>query len=146
VAVMLKPRQPREARSSTAHMRQTQLVSLGSRPMTLVRRRVSPKVRSINPYEVGVADALPMLTGETQVHGQRLVVVKEAAHRCRERRIVGGGEGPNAVQDKGFGLLAAWYVVRDVGGLRMSEGLVRPGGPAWCGCSTPASRAGMRRR
>ena len=45
--VMVRPRQPREARSRTAQTRVRQLVSPGSRPMTLVRRRVSPKVRSI---------------------------------------------------------------------------------------------------
>lgn len=38
---------PREARSKTAQTSVRQLVSLGSRPMTLVRRRVSPKVRSM---------------------------------------------------------------------------------------------------
>jgi hypothetical protein len=42
---MVNPRQPREARSSTAHTSDMQLVSPGSRPMTLTRRRVSPKVR-----------------------------------------------------------------------------------------------------
>jgi len=39
--------QPREARSSTAQTRVRQEVSPGRRPMTLVRRRVSPKVRSM---------------------------------------------------------------------------------------------------
>ena len=45
--VMASPRQPREARSSTAHTRLRQLASPGSRPMTFTRRRVSPKVRSM---------------------------------------------------------------------------------------------------
>src|SRR5438094_445956 len=45
--VMVNPRQPRDARSSTAQTRVTQLVSPGSRPMTLTRRRVSPNVRSM---------------------------------------------------------------------------------------------------
>src|SRR6266702_7850017 len=44
---MVKPRQPREARSSTAQTRVRQLVSPGSRPMTLTRRRVSPNVLSM---------------------------------------------------------------------------------------------------
>jgi hypothetical protein len=44
---MTTPRQPREARSSTAHTRLTHERSPGSRPITLTRRRVSPKVRSI---------------------------------------------------------------------------------------------------
>src|SRR6516165_10409414 len=37
--VMVRPRQPAEARSSTAQTRVRQLVSPGSRPMTLTRRR-----------------------------------------------------------------------------------------------------------
>ena len=45
--VMVRPRQPRLARSSTAHTSDRQERSPGSRPMTLVRRRVSPKVRSM---------------------------------------------------------------------------------------------------
>jgi len=45
-AVMVRPRQPREARSSTAQTRVRQEVSPGRLPMTLTRRRVSPKVRS----------------------------------------------------------------------------------------------------
>ena len=44
---MEKPRQPCDARSSTAHTRVRQLVSPGSRPMTFTRRRVSPKLRSM---------------------------------------------------------------------------------------------------
>jgi hypothetical protein len=44
---MVNPRQPREARSSTAQTRDRQLGSPGSQPMTLTRRRVSPKVRSM---------------------------------------------------------------------------------------------------
>ena len=45
--VWLTPRQPRLARSSTAHTRLRQDRSPGSRPMTFTRRRVSPKVRSM---------------------------------------------------------------------------------------------------
>ena len=45
--VMVTPRQPRLARSSTAHTSDTQVASPGSRPITLTRRRVSPKVRSM---------------------------------------------------------------------------------------------------
>jgi hypothetical protein len=45
--VMTTPRQPREARSSTAHTSDKQLRSPGSRPITLTLRLVSPKVRSI---------------------------------------------------------------------------------------------------
>lgn len=39
--VMVRPRQPREARSSTAQTRLMALVSPGKRPMTLVRLFVS---------------------------------------------------------------------------------------------------------
>jgi hypothetical protein len=45
--VMVRPRQPRLARSSTAHPSDKQERSPGSRPMTFTRRRVSPKVRSM---------------------------------------------------------------------------------------------------
>jgi hypothetical protein len=45
--VMVSPRQPLEARSSTAQTSDRQDCSPGSRPITLTRRRVSPKVRSI---------------------------------------------------------------------------------------------------
>src|SRR6266516_3446151 len=45
--VIVTPRQPRDARSKTAHTSDRQLVSPGSRPITLTRRRVSPKVRSM---------------------------------------------------------------------------------------------------
>jgi hypothetical protein len=44
---MVSPRQPLEARSRTAQTSDRQLCSPGSRPITLTRRRVSPKVRSI---------------------------------------------------------------------------------------------------
>ena len=51
--VMASPRQPRDARSSTAQAMLTQLVSPGKRPITLVRRRVSPKVRSMIIWSAG---------------------------------------------------------------------------------------------
>ena len=44
---MVNPRHPAEARSSTAHTNLRQQCSPGSRPITLTRRRVSPKVRSM---------------------------------------------------------------------------------------------------
>ena len=47
LGVVVRPRQPWLARSSTAHTSDRQVVSPGSRPITLVRRRVSPKVRSM---------------------------------------------------------------------------------------------------
>jgi hypothetical protein len=47
LGVMVRPRQPWLARSSTAHTSDRQERSPGNRPMTLTRRRVSPKVRSM---------------------------------------------------------------------------------------------------
>ena len=47
LGVTVSPRQPRLARSSTAHTSDTHERSPGSRPMTFTRRRVSPKVRSM---------------------------------------------------------------------------------------------------
>jgi hypothetical protein len=59
--------------------------------MTLVRRRVSPKVRSI---EVGVPDAVLVLGGEPQVGGQPLAVGEQAFHRRGVgRRVLGGHLG-----------------------------------------------------
>jgi hypothetical protein len=45
--VWVTPRQPRLARSNTAHTSDKQLVSPGRRPITFTRRRDSPKVRSM---------------------------------------------------------------------------------------------------
>jgi len=47
LGVMVSPRQPLDARSSTAQTRLRQLCSPGSRPITFTLRLVSPKVRSI---------------------------------------------------------------------------------------------------
>ena len=44
--VILTPRQPREANSNTAQIKVSAEVSPGKRPITLVRRRTSTKVRS----------------------------------------------------------------------------------------------------
>ena len=44
---MVNPRHPALARSSTAHTSEMQVCSPGRRPITLTRRRVSPKVRSM---------------------------------------------------------------------------------------------------
>jgi hypothetical protein len=54
LGVIVRPRQPRLARSSTAHTSDRHEASPGSRPMTLTRRRVSPKVRSGSPSEIEV--------------------------------------------------------------------------------------------
>jgi len=86
--VWVTPRQPRLARSSTAQTSDRQVVSPGSRPMTLTRRRDSPKVRSI----VGVADAFPVLAWEAQVHGERGEVVLQAGDRRGVELAVAGGE------------------------------------------------------
>ena len=56
--------------------------------MTLVRRRVSPKVR----YEVGVPDAVVVLGGEPQVGGQALPVGGQALHRRGVGGAVPGGQ------------------------------------------------------
>ena len=61
-----------------AHTSDRQLVSPGSRPITLVRRRVSPKVRSTG---VGVPDPAVVLDRETQIAGELLAVGEQAAHR-----------------------------------------------------------------
>ncbi len=73
-----QPAQPREAGSSTAQTKVRQLVSPGSLPMTLTRRRVSPKVLSM---KFGVADAVVLLGGEPQVGGEAFPVDDQASHR-----------------------------------------------------------------
>jgi hypothetical protein len=75
LGVMVSPRQPREARSSTAHTSDRQLVSPGSRPITLVRRRVSPKVRSMK------LECRIRRWCSTQIAGELLAVGEQAAHR-----------------------------------------------------------------
>jgi hypothetical protein len=67
--------------------------------MTLVRRRVSPKVLSINPYEVGVPDPLMVLGGEPQVGGQAGPVGEQAPDRGRVHALVAGGELVDPVID-----------------------------------------------
>jgi tetrahydromethanopterin S-methyltransferase subunit E len=84
---MVNPRQPAEARSSTAHTSFRQECSPGSRPITLTRRRVSPKVRSMK-FECRTR--VQCSRGNRQVHRQRVTVIKQAPHR---RRIFVGSSG-----------------------------------------------------
>ena len=58
--VILNPRQPALARSSTAHTSDRQECSPGSRPITLTRRRVSPKVRSMIISSLQARDAFDL--------------------------------------------------------------------------------------
>ena len=90
---MVNPRQPREARSSTAQTSDRQLVSPGSRPITLTRRRVSPKVRSMK-LECRIRG--PVLAREPQVDGQRVAVGEQAVHRRRVGVAPAGGERVDA--------------------------------------------------
>src|SRR5207248_10595943 len=64
--------------------------------------------------EVGVPDTVPVLAGEPQVGGQRLLVLLQTAHRGRERGVVGGGEGLDTLLHNSFGLLARFDVGGDV--------------------------------
>lgn len=68
---MVSPRQPPEARSSTAQTSDRQECSPGSRPITLTRRRVSPKVRSIDrPCRADQAELVsPRVRGESLAVG-----------------------------------------------------------------------------
>jgi hypothetical protein len=76
---MTTPRQPREARSSTAHTRLRHERSPGTRPITLIRRRVSPK----GPLDqVGVADPGPVLTREAQERGELGQAIQQTGDRC----------------------------------------------------------------
>ena len=93
--VMLRPRQPREARSRTAQTRVRQLVSPGSRPMTLVRRRVSPKMRSM---KLECRNPVMVLSGEPQVGAQALLVSGQGLHR----RGAGGGVPAGHLADPGI--------------------------------------------
>ena len=69
-------------------MRVRQLVSPGSRPMTLVRRRVSPKVRSM---KLECRIALMVFGGEPQVGGQARGVGGQGLHRGGVGGRVPGG-------------------------------------------------------
>ena len=92
--VIASPRQPREARSSTAHTRLRQLASPGSRPMTFTRRRVSPKVRSM---KLECRIRLMVLDGQAQIAGQLRSVREQTPDRRRESRLVGLGEDVDAL-------------------------------------------------
>src|SRR5512135_3442752 len=89
VAVMVNPRQPADARSSTAQTSDKQLCSPGSRPITLTRR---PGLPDGALDEVGVADPGPVFAGEAQVDGQAVAVGEEAAHRGRVGVAPASGE------------------------------------------------------
>src|SRR5215467_6889861 len=75
------PRQPTLARSSTARTSDRQLSCPGSRPVTLTRRWLSPKVRQ----QVAVADAHPVLGREVEVGGEGGQILRQAVNRARIR-------------------------------------------------------------
>jgi hypothetical protein len=104
---MTTPRQPREARSSTAHTSDRQLRSPGSRPITLTRRRVSPKVRSIRLVWRILAQCSP---GEAQEAGELGQGVQQAGDRCRVARVVAVGEGVRPLAGLGHRGLAGFGV------------------------------------
>jgi hypothetical protein len=110
--VRVKPGQPREARSSTAHTSDSQLVSPASRPMTLMRRRVWPKVRSMK-LECRIRCRC---SWGNCWSGQRLLARLQATHRGWERGVVGGGEGLHSLLDNSFGPLIRFGVGGDVEG------------------------------
>jgi len=121
---MTTPRQPRLARSSTAHTRPRQLRSPGRRPITLTRRRVSPKVRSL---EVGMTDAPVVADREAQVGGEAGEVGHEALDGRREALSVSGVEvlGPGPRRRAGW---PPRHAPTDHGRSRRSPGTPR----RWC--------------
>jgi hypothetical protein len=87
--VMVRPRQPAEARSSTAHTRLMALVSPGNQPMTLVRRLVSSKNRSMK-FECRTR---PMaFDWKPQIGRQSCFVGEQDPHSRRVEVGVFGGE------------------------------------------------------
>ena len=96
VAVTVKPRQPREARSSTAQTMLMQEVSPGNRPMTLARRRVSPKVRSM---KLECRMRWWCSVGKAQVCGQAGAVGEQDLDCGGVAGPVLGGEGVDAPVD-----------------------------------------------
>src|SRR5215472_15949117 len=103
------PRQPTLARSSTAQTSGRQLSSPGCRPITLTRRRLSPKVRQ----QVAVADALPVLGREVEVGGEGGQILKQAVNRARIRLAPLLGEEVGALVSDAGGRLAVHFVCRD---------------------------------
>ncbi len=97
VGVIDMARQPREARSGTAHTRLRQDVSPGSRPITFTRWRVSPKVRSMK-LECRIRRVV--LDWETQVTGQLFAVGEQALDRGRVDAAVLRGEGVEALLNR----------------------------------------------
>ena len=103
--VWRRPRQPALVRASTAQTKETQVASLGSRPITLTRRRDSPKVRS---------NRLVWRMRRQCSAGKRRWVVRlgrssrRQGHRRRIEALVALAEGPGAVADRRHGGLPRW--------------------------------------
>jgi hypothetical protein len=89
VGGQVRPRQPREARSSTAQTRVSQEVSPGSLPVTLTRR---PGLAEGALDEVEVPDAMVVFGGEPQAGGQAYPVGEQNLGRSRVDPLIPGGE------------------------------------------------------
>ena len=92
VGPIVMPRQPREARSSTATARFKQLASPGSRPITFTRRRVSPSVLSMK-LQCRIGGRAPPGNAGT---GQWSLSGEQALDRRRVGAAVLLGEGVDA--------------------------------------------------
>jgi hypothetical protein len=110
--VMVKPRQPREARSRTAQTRETRGAGLARQPADHFDAAAGLADGAFD--EVGVADAVPVLSREAQVDGQCLPVVEQAPYSGRVGRGVGGREGVDTLLGKGFSARARLDVVGHV--------------------------------
>ena len=104
--VMVTPRQPRLASSSTAQISDSAEVSPGKRPMILVRRRTSTKVRSSRFVAPG---ALAVLEREAQVRDELVDVLVDRAHR----RGVGGAVVAGEREQPGLRVGGRGRVVED---------------------------------
>jgi hypothetical protein len=106
--VMVRLRQPREARSRTAQTRVRQLVSPGSRPMTLTLLRVSPKVRSM------------IVLSHRDDHAFELVFL--CGRQCCRGTLGAGSDGPGRFLP--LRRVAAASLVREIaiGSQRFGEG------------------------
>jgi hypothetical protein len=115
LGVIVTPRQPRLASSSTAQISDNALVLPGKRPMILVRRRTLDE-RALQ--QVRAAGPLAVLQREAQVRDELVDVLVDRLHRRGVGAAVVAGQG----QQGGLRLAGRHGVVEDlpVAGLNLA--------------------------
>jgi hypothetical protein len=95
LGVMVSPRQPLDARSSTAQTRLRRLCSPGSRPITFTLRRVSPKVRSIRlEWRMRLRCSVPLPPSEMTSSGSQAPGRSDPAGSLAKAAVDSAAPGP----------------------------------------------------